>query len=78
VYVAKGKYVGTLPKGYVHNVPLPRVPIQQSPTSQVLQVQHTIPDYYKLSYVDPTYDSPHSIVESAVYAADKTVSLTTG
>ncbi len=26
---------GTLPKGYVRNVPLPRVPIRQSPTSQV-------------------------------------------
>ncbi len=60
--------VGKLPKGYVHNVPLPTVPIWQSPTSQVSQVRHTIPDYYKLSYVDPTYESPCSIVESAAYA----------
>jgi hypothetical protein len=59
--------VGTLPKGYVRHVPLPRVPIQQSPTPQVSQVRHTIPDYYKLSYVTPTYASPHSIVESAAY-----------
>jgi hypothetical protein len=56
---------GTLPKGYVRNVPLPRVSLQQSPTSQV---QHTIPDYYKLPYVAPTYTSPRSIVESAAYA----------
>jgi hypothetical protein len=34
--------VGTLPQGYVHNVPLPRVPQRQSTTrSQV----YTIPDY---------------------------------
>ncbi len=57
--------VGTLPKGYVHNVPLPRVPIQQSPTSQVW---HTIPDYYAVLYIAPTYASPCSIVESAAYA----------
>ncbi len=37
--------VGTLPTGYVRNVPLPRVLIRQSPTSQVSQVRHTIPDY---------------------------------
>jgi hypothetical protein len=60
--------VGTLPKGYVRNIPLPRVLIRQSSSSQVSQVRHTIPDYYKLSYIDPTYDSPHSIVESAAYA----------
>jgi hypothetical protein len=53
--------VGTLPKGYVRNVP-------QSPTSQVSQVRHTIPDYYELSFVDPTNDSPRSIVKSAAYA----------
>jgi hypothetical protein len=57
--------VGTLPQGYVHNVPLPRVPQRQSTTkSQV----HTIPDYYKVLYVVPTYATPRSIVESAAYA----------
>jgi hypothetical protein len=58
-------HVGTLPKGYRCNVPLLRVPLQQSPTSQV---QHTIPDYYELPYVAPMYTSPCSIVESAAYA----------
>ncbi len=55
-------------RGYVHKVPLPRVPIQQSPTELVSQVRQTIPDYYELSYTDPTYDSPCSIVKSAAYA----------
>jgi hypothetical protein len=36
--------VGTLPKGYVRNVPLPRVLLQQSPMPQI---RHMIPDYYK-------------------------------
>jgi hypothetical protein len=53
-------FVGTLPQGYIRNVPLPRVPIQQSPTSQI----HTIPDYYNLPYVVPTYATPRSIVEN--------------
>jgi hypothetical protein len=44
--------VGTLPQGYVCNIPLPRVPQRQSTTrSQV----HTIPDYYKVPYVVSTY-----------------------
>jgi hypothetical protein len=59
--------LGNLPKGYIRNIPLPRVPIQQSPMSQVSQVGHMIPDYFKLSYVDPTYDSPCSKVEGAAY-----------
>ncbi len=57
---------GTLPKGYVRNVPLPRVPLLQS--TSTAQVQHMIPDYYKLLYVVPTHTSPRSIVESAAYA----------
>jgi hypothetical protein len=57
-------YVGTLPQGYIRNVPLPRVPLQQSPTSQI----HTIPDCYDLPYVVPTYATPCSIVENAVCA----------
>jgi hypothetical protein len=56
--------VGALPQGYLHKIPLPRVPIRQSPMSQV----HTIPDYYELPYVAPTYTTPRSIVESAAYA----------
>jgi hypothetical protein len=60
--------VGTLSKRYVCNIPLPRVPIRQSPTSQVSQVRYMIPDYFGLSYLNPTYDSPCSIVESTAYA----------
>ncbi len=56
--------VGTLPQVYVHNVTLPRVPQRQSTTrSQV----YTIPDYYKVPYVVPTYTTPRSIVESTAY-----------
>ncbi len=58
--------VGTLPEGYIRNVPLLQVPRVQSAKSRV-QV-HTIPDYYKTTYAVPTYISPRSRVESAAYA----------
>ena len=58
--------VGTLPQGYIRNVPLPQVPRGQSAKSRT-QV-HTIPDYCETPYVVPTYVSPRSIVESAAYA----------
>ncbi len=58
--------IGTLPKVFIRNVPLPQVPRVQSATSRV-QV-HTIPDYYKTTYAFPTYISPRSRVESATYA----------
>ena len=58
--------VGTLKDGYIRNVPLPRVPREQSAKSRI-QVT-TIPDYYEAPYVVPTYVSPRSIVESAAYA----------
>jgi hypothetical protein len=61
-----GRVVGTLPQGYIRNVPLPRVPREQSAKSR-LQVT-TIPDYYEAPYVVPMYISPRSIVESAAYA----------
>ena len=54
--------VGTLPEGYVRNVPLPRVPVRQSAQSQ------QIPDYYEDQYGVPTYITPRSLVESAAYA----------
>ncbi len=54
--------VGTLPEGYVRNVPIPRVPVQQSAQSQ------QIPDYYEDQYKVPTYVTPRSLVESAAYA----------
>jgi hypothetical protein len=56
---------GTLPQGYLRNIPLPRVPRGQSTQSH----QATwIPDYYEDRYVVPTYNSPHSIVERAAFA----------
>jgi hypothetical protein len=59
------RLVGNLPKGYVRNVPLPRVPeSQRAECHQVLK----IPDYYEDSYVGPTYDTTRRLVESAAYA----------
>jgi hypothetical protein len=57
--------VGTLPAGYVHNVPLPRAPRPQRARTQQV---HMIPDYYNGTYVDPMQDSPCSIVERAAFA----------
>jgi hypothetical protein len=61
----RGLPVGTLPKGYVRNVPLPRVPLRQSATAHQL---HGVPDYYYDPYGVPTYGIPRSIVEKAAYA----------
>jgi hypothetical protein len=57
-------HVGTLPAGYVHNIPLPRVPRGQTAQShQAIE----IPDYYEDTYVVPTYNNPCSIVETAAF-----------
>jgi hypothetical protein len=56
--------VGTLPKGYIHDVPLPRAPLRQS--AMAYQV-HAIPDYYNDPYRVPMYSIPRSIVERAAY-----------
>ncbi len=57
--------VGTLPEGYLRNVPLPQVTtIQRARSHQVTK----IPDYYKTPYVIPTYGTTRSLVESAAYA----------
>ncbi len=53
------------PQGYVRNVPLPRVPLRQSTTTSQA---HMILNYYEVLYIVPTYNTPHSIVESAAYA----------
>ena len=58
--------VGTLPQGYIRNVPLPRIPLQQSTTSS--NQIHTIPDYYEVPHGVPPYDTAHSIVKNAAYA----------
>ncbi len=60
--------VGTLPEGYIRNVPLPRVPIIQSTSSETRHQVHTLPDNYVSTYVVPMYNSPRSIVERAAFA----------
>jgi len=60
--------VGTLPQGYVCNVPLPRIPLRQSTSTTSSNQVHTIPDYYQVPYGVPPYDTPRSIVENAAYA----------
>ncbi len=57
--------VGTLPKGYIRNIPLPRVPQVQITQSHWAT---KIPDYYEDICLVPTYNSPCSIVESAAFA----------
>jgi hypothetical protein len=44
-------FVATLPQGYVGNIPLSKVPLQQSPTSQV----HLIPDYLVTIHISYIY-----------------------
>jgi hypothetical protein len=57
--------VGTLLAGYIHNVIFPRVPLCQSTQSHQVD---TIPIYYKVPHVVPTYNTPCSLVESAAHA----------
>jgi len=57
--------VGTLPQGYVRNVPLPRIPLRQSTSSNQM---HMIPDYYEVPHGVPPYNTSRSIVENAAYA----------
>jgi hypothetical protein len=57
--------VGTLPKGYVCNIPLPRVPrVQNTQSHQATK----IPDYYKDICLFPTYNRPCNIVRRAAFA----------
>jgi hypothetical protein len=46
--------VGNLHKGYIRNVPLPRVPREQS-TKQSQVPPNRIPHYYENTYTNPTY-----------------------
>ena len=55
--------VGNLPKGYIQNVPLPRVPRDQSTFQSRVPPVHTIPRYYKKAHVIPTYNSTCRIGE---------------
>ena len=54
--------VGNLPKGYIRNVPLPRVPREQS-TRQTQVPPDTIPHYYENMYTNPMYKSTCRIGE---------------
>jgi hypothetical protein len=65
---ARQPSVGTLPGGYIHNAPLPRVPLLQSTSSETRDQVHMIPDYYEGSYLVSIYNSPCSIVERAAFA----------
>ncbi len=47
--------VGNLPEGYIRNVPLPRVPQDQSNFQSRVPHAHTIPHYYEDTYGIPTY-----------------------
>ncbi len=49
--------VGNLPEGYIHNVPLPRVPRDQSTFQSRVQPVHTLPVYYEETHIIPTYNS---------------------
>jgi hypothetical protein len=50
----RDKLVGNLPKGYIRNVPLPRVPREQS-TRQSRVLPDRIPHYSEDTYMIPTY-----------------------
>ncbi len=54
--------VGNLPKRYIRNVPLPRVPQGQS-TRQSQVLPNTIPHYYEDAYAIPTYKDTCRIEE---------------
>jgi hypothetical protein len=61
--------VGTLPEGYVRNIPLPQEPkIQRAQSHQV----NKIPEYYEAPYIIPKYETTRSIVESAAYTFSPT------
>jgi hypothetical protein len=47
-------YIGTLPRGYIRNVPLPRVPIHQSTLSHQV---HTITEFQRLMLL--VHSRPH-------------------
>ncbi len=59
--------VGNLPKGYIFNVPLPRVPRGQS-TRQSQVLPNTIPHYYEDVYAIPTYKDTCRIEERVATA----------
>ena len=63
--VRRRSTVGNLPKAYVRNVPLPRVPKTQRARSHPVT---TILDYYMETYIVPMQDIPRSLAGDATYA----------
>jgi hypothetical protein len=55
--------VGNLPEGYIQNVPLPRVPRDQSTFPSRVPHVHALPVYYEGTHVIPTYNSTCRIGE---------------
>jgi hypothetical protein len=55
-------HVGNLPKGYIRNIPLPRVPRGES-TRQSRVLHNTIPHYYEDTYTIPMYKGTCRIEE---------------
>jgi hypothetical protein len=62
-----GGSVGNLPKGYICNVPLPRVPQGQS-TRQSQVLPNTIPHYYEDAFTIPMYKDTCRIEERVATA----------
>ena len=62
-YLKNDIFVGNLLEGYIRNVPLPRVPWDQSTFQSRMPTVHTIPGYYKDIHVIPTYNSTCRIGE---------------
>jgi hypothetical protein len=60
--------VGNLPEGYIRNVPLPRVPRDQSTLQSRVPPVHMIPRYYEDMYAIPMYDSTCRIGERVATA----------
>jgi hypothetical protein len=59
--------VGNLPEGYIRNVPLPRVPWDQSTFQSRVPPVHMLPVYYKETHIIPTYNSTCRIGERVAY-----------
>ncbi len=55
--------VGNLPEGYIWNVPLPRIPWNQSTVQSRVPPIHTLPVYYKKTHIIFMYNSTCRIGE---------------
>jgi hypothetical protein len=60
--------VGNLPEGYIRNVPLPRVPRDQSTFQSRVPTVHALPIYYEETHAIPMYNSTCRIGERVATA----------